>query len=96
MVSPIARPPDGRVVEPVLLKQERSRRYPNDLFGQNLEQRSLETGSNRNVSIISGGGEREYLCAEDIVVYCQSRIFHGNSHSFACASHQAGPADTYR
>src|SRR6202453_2580377 len=32
MVSPIARPPDGRVVEPVLLKQERSRRYPHDLF----------------------------------------------------------------
>jgi hypothetical protein len=39
-------------------------------------------------------GKHEYLCAEDIV-YRESHIFHGNSHSFACTGHQTSPADPY-
>ena len=34
--------------------------------------------------------------AEDTVVHRVSHILRGNSHSFACAGHQASPANRYR
>jgi hypothetical protein len=40
--------------------------------------------------------EREYLYAEDTVVHCVPHILHGNTHSVACAGHQASPANPYR
>lgn len=40
--------------------------------------------------------EREYLCAEDVVVHSESCILYGNSHTFACAGHSTSPANPYR
>ena len=36
--------------------------------------------------------EREYLCAEYLVVHRESHIFHGYGDGFTCAGHQVSPA----
>src|SRR5580700_11224802 len=65
------------------------------ICGQNLERSSHETSGNVWDRFVVEA-EREYLCAEDTVVHRVSHILHGNTHSFACAGHQASPANPYR
>jgi hypothetical protein len=47
-------------------------------------------------SPVTEDGKNEHVCAEDIVVYRESRTFHGKSHNIACAGRQTSPAHPYR